>query len=75
MRYIYMKGTHGQFTKEREPMRRLDIYDPSHYKGQLGINNSTHQVNTEKVFVVNANVDKCDANFLEGFWVEKVDGK
>lgn len=33
MRYIYMKGTHGQLTKEREPMRRLDIYDPSHYKG------------------------------------------
>lgn len=65
----------GNITKEREPMRILEIIDPCHYKGQLGKNNSSQQTNTDRIFIVNGEGDKCDANFLDAFFFEKVDGK
>jgi hypothetical protein len=61
--------------KEREPMRILEIYDPCNYRGQLGLQNSSLQTNTDRIFIVNSEADKCDANFLDSFSVEKVDGK
>lgn len=56
-------------------MRILEIIDPCNYNGQLGRNNSSHQMNTDRVFIVNGEADKCDGNFLDNFFVEKVDGK
>lgn len=56
-------------------MRILEIIDPCNYKGHLGINGSSLQTNTDRIFIVNGEADKCDANFLDSFFVEKVDGK
>lgn len=56
-------------------MRTLEIVDPWRYQGQLAKNNSSHQVNTDRIFIVNGEGDKCDSNFLETFMVERVDGK
>lgn len=56
-------------------MRILEIYDPCNYRGQLGLQNSSLQTNTDRIFIVNSEADKCDANFLDSFSVEKVDGK
>lgn len=54
-------------------MRILEITDPCQYKGQLGINGSSLQTNTDRIFIVNGEADKCDANFLDAFFVERID--
>lgn len=56
-------------------MRILEINDPCQYKGQLGQVGSSLQTNTDRIFIVNGEADKCDANFLDAFFIEKVDGK
>lgn len=32
-------------------------------------------MNTDRIFIVNSIGDKCDANFLDSFFIEKADGK
>ena len=76
IQYCFLRrNTGGNVVKEREPMRILEIIDPCNYKGHLGINGSSLQTNTDRIFIVNSEADKCDANFLDSFFVEKVDGK
>ena len=54
-------------------MRILEINDPCQYKGHLGIAGSSLQTNTDRIFIVNGEADKCDANFLDAFFVERLD--
>ena len=56
---------------EREPHRVIEIQDPLHYRGQLGINKSSVQ-DSHKVFIVNGKIEKADGNFNGGFFFNKI---
>ena len=73
IRYTYtLTGqTPMGFGMERDPSRIVDIQNPDQYRGQLGQMNCSQQFEP-RVFVVNGYVDKCDGNFLGGFFIEKI---
>ena len=57
---------------EREPSRYIDIQDPSHYDGSLGKQGSGMWRNVNKVFIVNGNIEKADANFVGKMTFDKI---
>lgn len=57
---------------EREPCRELEIGDPSQYRGQLRKKNQW--LNTQKVWIVNGQINKIDANFKENFNFSELPG-
>ena len=45
------------------------IQNPEKYRGQLGTHGSDAQLDTDKVYVVNGEVHKADANFISNFYI------
>lgn len=72
LEYQYQIKTQSQNHVERIPQRAIEILDPASYDGQLCYQGTTEQYNTDRVFLVNGFLDKCDANFLRQFKVSKI---
>ena len=71
--YQFVKGGKNEMCVEAYPQRTLQVQDPNLYRGQLGACKNAAQVNTEKIFIVNGEVEKIDGNFLRSFNVTKID--
>ena len=57
---------------EKEPKRTFAIQNPSDYRGQLGAQKISFQHHTDRVFIVNGNINKADGNFHGNFYFNKL---
>ena len=72
IRYNYSKKTLDKVDWEQEPCREMVIADPSQYHGQLRKKNQW--LNSQKVWIVNGQINKLDANFKENFNYSELPG-
>jgi hypothetical protein len=61
-----------QVQREREPGRFMEIQNPEHYKGELGVQGNSQQIGGTKLFFVNGEVDRCDGNLVTIFFFERI---
>ena len=54
----------GEVVWESEPKRTLNIQNPGSYKGRDPYHAGSYWHNTDRVFIVNGQCNKADANFL-----------
>ena len=62
----------GKIVWENEPKRTLNIQNPSLYKGRDPYHAGNYWHNTDRVFIVNGQCNKADANFLGQFKFKEI---
>jgi len=50
----------------------MEIQDAKLYRGELSRQGSNMWQNTEKVWIVNGHIEKCDANFCRDFGISRI---